>query len=179
MELIHTEIPVDLLRNLPEGLKVLSRHGKEYLVVERLHSAKGEDLMSQTVRIHDEPSIRLGVRIGKSEGLIFVDAFWGSHAKLYSFIPETGDDAKVLDDVYVPETHTNLLVDRPCDAEGCSCTKSIELHFPEDSGVIYVCARLGCPGHRIELKELPQRVSETVSRINFIGEGDDEFLFTV
>ncbi|MFP4301507.1 MAG: hypothetical protein ACLFPW_10885 [Spirochaetaceae bacterium] len=179
MQLIHTEIPVDLLRNLPEGIKVLSRHGKEYLVVERLHSSKGESLMSETVRIHGEPSIRLGVRIGETSGIIFVDAFWGSHAKLYSFIPETGADETVLDDVYVPESHTSLLVDRPCDLEGCSCKKSIELMLPEDSGVVYVCARLGCPGHRIELKELPKSVSETVSRINFIGEGDDEFLFTV
>lgn len=179
MELIHTEIPIDLLRNLPEGLKVLSRHGKEYLVVERLYSPKGEDLMSETVRIHGEPSIRLGVRIGGTEGLIFVDAYWGSHAKLYSFIPETGDAAKILDEVYVPESRASLLVDRPCDVEGCSSERSIELHFPENSAMVYVCARLGCPGHRIELKELPKQVSETVSRINFIGEGDDEFLFTV
>ena len=177
MELVHTEIPVDLLRKLPEGLMVLSRHGKEYLVVERLYSKQGADLMSETVRIHGEPSIRLGVRIGESRGIIFVDAFWGSHAKLYSFIPDR--TSGVLDEVYVPETGESLLVDRPCEMEGCSCTRSIELHFPEDSGVVYVCARLGCPGHRIVLKELPKSVSERVSRINFIGEGDEEFLFTV
>ena len=179
MQLVHREIPVDLLRNLPEGIKVLSRHGSEYLVVERLHSSKGENLMSETVRIHGEPSIRLGVKIGATSGVIFVDAFWGSHAKLFSFIPETGAAETVLDQAYVPESGTSLMVHRACDVEGCSCKKAIELRLPEDSGVVYVCARLGCPGHRIELKELPKSVSETVSRINFIGEGDDEFLFTV
>ncbi|MEX2444700.1 MAG: hypothetical protein WD492_13920 [Alkalispirochaeta sp.] len=173
MKLVHQEIPVEFLRAMPEGLKLVTRHGREFLVVESAFSRRGTSLITESVRIHGEPSIRIGLRLGDQEGLIFVDAYWGSHAKLYGFLPEIGDREHVVE-AYVPETKESLMIDRECDIEGCSCTRGIELVLPGGRNAIHVCARLGCPGHRLVLSEMPEPVSETLSGINFFGAGSLE-----
>lgn len=173
MELKHSEIPVEFLRALPEGIKLVVRHGREFLVVEELHSRKGTPLMSEAVRIHGESSIRFGARLGPSKGLIFIDAFWGSHAKLFSFIPEGISETDHVD-AFVPETGESLMIDRVCDVEGCTCTRGMEFVLPGGENTIEVCARFGCPGHRIVFKDLAEPVSDSISGINFFGAGSLE-----
>ncbi|TVQ37549.1 MAG: hypothetical protein EA384_11830 [Spirochaetaceae bacterium] len=179
MELRHKKIPLEFLRRLPDGIKIVKRHGREFMVVEEILGPGGESLMSESVHIHGEPSIRLGVRIGEQQGLIFVDAFWGGHAKLYSFLPRTvADDAEV--DAFVPETGSSLMVDRRCDEKGCSCARAIMLTLPDRKSRVYVCGRLGCPGHAIDIADMPADVSRTISSINFFGAGNrDEDWFEV
>jgi len=138
MELIHNEIPVEFLRHMPEGMKLVNRHGNEFLVVEDLESAAGSKLMSDSVRIHGESSIRMGVRIGNSKGYIFVDAFWGSHVKLYSFIPDREHEGHIIE-AYVPETGESLMVDYDCDVPGCTCGRGIEFRLPGGENTIQVC----------------------------------------
>lgn len=173
MKLVHQEIPVEFLRAIPEGLKLVNRHGREFLVVESVSSRRGTPLITESVRIHGEPSIRIGLRLGDQEGLIFVDAFWGSHAKLYGFLPETADRDHVVD-AYVPDTGESLMIDRQCDIEGCSCMRGIELVLPGGKNVIHVCARLGCPGHRLMLSDMPEPITDSLSGINFFGAGSLE-----
>ncbi|TVR03732.1 MAG: hypothetical protein EA403_06400 [Spirochaetaceae bacterium] len=173
MELQHREIPVEFLQRLPDGIKIVKRHGKEFMVVEQVLGPGGENLMSDAVHIHGEPSIRLGVRINGQEGLIFVDAFWGGHAKLYSFVPDLAGAAAEVD-AFVPETRASLMVNRACDVDGCDCTRSIVLTLPDGKSRVYVCARFGCPGHAIEIADLPPTVSQTISSINFFGVGGSE-----
>lgn len=57
MELIHNEIPLEFIRNLPEGVKLVVRHGREFLVVERLESRAGASLMADHVHVHGEPAV--------------------------------------------------------------------------------------------------------------------------
>jgi hypothetical protein len=170
LELQHREIPIEFFQRLPDGIKIVKRHGKEFMVVEMVLGPGGENLMSDSVHIHGEPSIRLGVQIGGQRGLIFVDSYWGGHAKLYSFVPEVaGQDAEV--DAFVPETGATLMANRSCDVDGCTCARSIILALPDGKSRVYVCARLGCPGHAIEVADLPASVSKTISSINFFGAG--------
>lgn len=176
MELVHNQIPVEFLQALPEGMKVVKRHGHEFLVVESVTSRGGRPLVTESVRIHGEPSIRLGLRVGDRKGLIFVDGFWGSHAKLWGFLPDTGHEDQVVE-AYVPETGESLMIDRTCDVEGCSCRRGIELVLPGGENAIHVCARLGCPGHEIVLADLGKPVADSISGINFFGAGsvDDDW----
>lgn len=177
MELQHKEIPTEFLRRLPEGIKIVKRHGKEFLVVESVYGPNGEDLVSRSVHIHDEPTLRLGVRIGAVEGMIFVDSYWGSHAKLYSFLPDASVAHSEVE-AFVPETGASLMEERACDMEGCNCRRAIVLHLPQGQGKVHVCARLGCPGHSLEIKDLPPDVVRTVGSINFFGAGSlDESWF--
>jgi hypothetical protein len=180
MKLVHQEIPVEFLQAMPEGLKLVNRHGREFLVVESVYSRQGSPLITESVRIHGEPSIRIGLRLGTQEGLIFVDAYWGSHAKLYGFLPETPDREHVVD-AYVPDTGESLMIERECDIEGCSCSRGIELVLPGGKNVIHVCARLGCPGHRLVLSDMSEPVAESLSGINFFGAGslDDDWFDSV
>ncbi|MFO8064977.1 MAG: hypothetical protein ACQETQ_03330 [Spirochaetota bacterium] len=170
MQLKHTEIPVEFIQGLPDGMKLVTRHGKQFLVVDEVYGPNGEDLMSENVRIHGERSIELAVDIGETSGLIFVDSYWGSHAKLYSFLVDTSAE-NTLVTARVPHTDTSLMVQRECKAEGCTSESAIELHLPGTDNKIYVCARLGCPGHELKIPDLPAPVSETVSSINFFGAG--------
>lgn len=173
MKLVHNSIPVEFLQAMPEGMKLVNRHGNEFLVVEAVYSRDRTPLVSESVRIHGEPSIRLAVTVGESKGLIFVDAFWGSHAKLWGFLPSQTDDDQIVS-AAVPETGESLMIERTCDVEGCSCTRGIELVLPGGENTIQVCARLGCPGHRIVLADLAKPVEDSVSGINFFGAGSLE-----
>lgn len=173
MKLQHNEIPVEFLRSIPEGMKLVNRHGHEFLVVEAVSSPKGTSLITDAVRIHGEPSIRFKAKIGNATGLIFVDAFWGSHAKLFGFLPELGDEDQYVE-ASVPETNESLMIDRTCDVDGCTCTQGIEFRLPGGNDRIQVCARLGCPGHKIILSDLGEPVAESVSGINFFGAGSLE-----
>lgn len=177
MKLVHNQIPVEFLTELPDGVKLVKRKGHEFLVIEEVMSPGGQSLMSEDVRIHGEPAIKLHVVLGGSEGTIYVDAFWGSHAKLYSFVPEVRGTDQMID-ATAPETRENLMVDYQCDVQGCSCTRAVQLLLPGRDNRILVCARMGCPGHRMVLARMSHVVSDTISGINFFGAGtpgDDWF----
>ena len=170
MELKHTRIPVEFIQRLPEGMKLVTRHGKQFLVVDEVYGPDGENLMCENVRIHGERSIQLGVEVGDSQGSIFVDAYWGSHAKLFSFMVDKSQ-VNSLVTARTPHKGTSMMVHRQCDIEGCDSDRAIELHLPGGKNKIYVCARLGCPGHQLDVPDLPAPVSDTVSHINFFGAG--------
>ncbi len=172
MELKHTQIPVELLGRLPAGMTVVYRRGEEHLVMEDLRSEGGSRLMSDTVHIHGEPSVRIGIRQGDREGIVFVDAWWGSHAKLYSFIPRE-DDARPVE-AFVPETGESLIAEAKCTEPGCDSTRQIQFLLPDGRSRITVCARLGCPGHHLDLAGLPAPISENLSHINYFGAGEDD-----
>ena len=117
-----------------------------------------------------ERAIELQISVGNSEGMILVDSYWGSHAKLYSFLV----DAASVDSLVtakVPHSETSLMATHPCGVEGCTSDQAIELNLPGGRNKIYVCARLGCPGHDLEIPDMPTPLSETVSSINFFGAG--------
>lgn len=174
MELIHNEIPVEFLSTLPEGIKFIAHHGKDFLVVEKVFCPKGHPLTVETVRIHGEPSIKIGVRIGKQEGNFFIDSFWGSHKKLYDFIPKLGK-APVVVEAFCPTCGASLMVDEECRIEGCGTGKHILLTLPEKKNKIFVCGKLGCPGHRLDIKALPEQIVEKISEINYFGTHIDDF----
>jgi hypothetical protein len=90
---------------------------------------------------------------------MFVDAFWGGHEKLYGFIPEPGIVAAAC-----PSCGCSLIAKREC-PEGC-CDQCIVLSLP-GGNKIFVCARLGCPGHHLHIAEMPESVIAQVDDINF------------
>ena len=168
MELKHTEIPAEFITHLPEGMKLVNRHGRQFLVVEQALGPNGENLMSEAVRIHGEPSVQLEIQVGSDRGMVFVDAYWGSHAKLYSFQP-CDAEASPMVQAFVPHTDTSLMGDYSCDIEGCDSNRGIVLRLPGGKNTTTVCARLGCPGHTMDIAALPEPVIQSVSRLNFFG----------
>jgi hypothetical protein len=182
MELVHNEIPKEFLDVLPEGIKYIARQGKTFLVVEDVRCPKGHSLMVDTVRIHGEPAIKIHVKIGKQEGSFFIDAFWGSHKKLFDFLPDV--QGAVVVEASCPECGTSLMTDDRCDASGCGEAKHIQLILPrsswtEDQGgeknKVLVCGRLGCPGHRLDIQKVPDGVIQKISDINFFGSQIDDY----
>ena len=182
MQLIHRKIPREFLDMLPEGMKFINRHGQEFLVVEELLCPEGHSLMVDSVRMHDEPSIRIAVHLpGRDEeqdasGLIFIDAYWGSHAKLFNFM---ADPTHPMDyaDARCPTCGASLLVERSCGSLDCGSTRSLRFSFPGEGNAIYVCARLGCPDHSIVVGNVPAEIRDEVNEINFFGYGDDDEAF--
>jgi hypothetical protein len=176
MQLIHRKVPREFLEVLPEGMKFINRHGEEFLVIEELLCPKGHSLMVDSVRIHDEPSIRIAVDRPDGPGFIFIDAYWGSHAKLFTFMADPTRPTEYAE-ATCPHCGTSLVVDRPCGRMECDSTRSLMFRFPQEGNAIYVCARLGCPDHSIVVGGAPQAVSEEVDEINFFGHGDDNEAF--
>ncbi len=176
MDLKHTAIPPEFLKILPAGIKFLHKKGKEFLVVEKVHCSKGHSLIVDSVRIHGEPAIELDVLIEDQEGSFFIDAFWGSHAKLYNFMPRLKQSSPLVQ-AFCPVCKASLVVNRECPMEGCDTDKHIVLYLPGEGNRIFVCARLGCPGHYLSVRNLPQGISESVSNINYFGTQVDEDLF--
>jgi hypothetical protein len=137
---------------------------------------RGHNLIVDSVRIHDEPSVKLKVVVGRETGFVFVDAFWGSHAKLFSFIPGTAGKEPAFAVAYCPYCDVSLNESHLCAEKGCRSEHSILLALPGGKNTIHVCARLGCPGHLLDVVELPQQVVKAVSGINYFGAGADEVL---
>lgn len=177
MQLVPRDIPMEFLQLLPEGIKLVTRHGHPYLVMDRVEDAAGNSLMDDSVRIHGEPSIRLHVKVGSSSGLIFIDSYWGSHAKLYSFIPDFSKGKTV--EAFSPQDDSNLMVPWKCPIDGCEETHGIQLRLPGGLNTIIVCGKLGCPGHHINVARVAEGVSEKLSNINFFGEGEEELFSAI
>jgi hypothetical protein len=173
VELRHTKIPPRFLEHLPDGLKYLHRHGKEYLVVEQLQCSAGHSLMATSVHIHEEPSIRIKVRAGAQEGLIFVDAYWGSHDKLYGFLPLSVEAGPVVN-AFCPTCGVSLVAEERCEQPACGSDQCLLFHLPGGVNRIYVCARLGCPWHRMDISDMPGAVQRQISEINYFGHGEEE-----
>lgn len=176
MKLVHKKIPVSFLDALPEGIKFIKKHQEGFLVVERTGCPAGHDLMADVVHIHGERSIKINLQVGQSAGQAFLDAFWGGHAKLYNFIPDVAS-AGPLVKAFCPVCSVNMIVEDRCRQPGCDGRQAIVFTLPGNQNKILVCAKLGCPGHRMEIENLPRRVLAQVSDINYAGvQADDIFM---
>jgi hypothetical protein len=173
MKLVYKTVPVEFLTALPEGIKYVQKRGKDFLVIEQLYCRDGHSLMAEHVRLHGEPSICLDAKVGSQQGRIFVDAFWGSHDKLYSFIP-TEVDLHSYTEACCPHCGLSLMAERKCPYEGCGCSQAIVLHLPGGVNRILVCARLGCPDHELVVQRLPQGITRKLRKINYFGEFHDD-----
>jgi len=75
------------------------------------------------------------------------------------------------------DLRVDLIVDDPCSQAGCKSNRAIMFTLEGKVNKIYVCAKLGCPGHRMEIVNLLPRVLEQVSDINYFGaQADDIFM---
>lgn len=176
MKLTHKAIPAHFLQALPEGLKFIKKNQQGFLVVEKLFCPKGHDLMADVVRIHGEPSLKIRLKVGNSEGLVFIDAFWGGHAKLYNFIPDIVSAGSLVE-AFCPICNASLVVEDKCQYEDCGSNRAIMFYLKGKINKIYVCAKLGCPGHRMEIKNVSHQVLDKVSEINYFGaQADDIFM---
>jgi hypothetical protein len=169
MKLKHQTIPQEFLKHIPRGMKYVMRNGKDFLVVEQLFCPNGHSLMVDNVRLHGEPSIWLTLRVGKAEGTLFLDSFWGSHDKLYGFIPNLKDASSEKNDVLCPSCQCSLVetVKKACKI--CDSSKVIVMRLPGGQNKILACAKLGCPWHKIVAEEVPQKYTEMVDDINYFG----------
>ena len=178
MKLIYKPIHDNFRKALPKGIKFVVRHQKDFLVAEQISCPRGHSLMAEVVRIHGEPSISIRVQVGKSEGQVFIDAFWGGHAKLYDFMPDIVSSGPIVK-AFCPVCGVSLIVEDRCAQMGCKCSRAIVLALPGMVNKIYVCARLGCPGHRIEISDLPDKVLDQVSKINYLGAQDNDIFMEI
>lgn len=178
MKLTHMTIPAEFLNAIPAGIKFVKKQGRDFLVVEKIFCPQRHNLIVDTVRIHGEASLNLRIQVGKSEGLVFIDAFWGGHAKLYNFIPDI-ESAGPMVKAFCPVCNTDMIVEDKCTREGCDSQKAVLFNLVGKNNKIYVCAKLGCPGHRMDIRDLPQQVSEEVSSINYFGAQADDILMEI
>jgi hypothetical protein len=159
-------IPREFIENLPEGFKITNRKGAIYVVVDDLRCPNGHNLISDTVRIHGEPAIAIRVKGGGVKGTMYLDPFWGLHQKLFDFMFK-GNAPNPLIKASCPECNISLMVKKQCESEGCTAEEFIEFALPGGKNKIEVCARWGCPEHRINIGLIPGTVAEAVAKINY------------
>jgi len=174
MKLTARKIPDEFVRAIPRGFRIVKNQGKDFLLVESLFCPNGHNLVVDSVRIHDEASVKLKVVVNQETGFIFVDAFWGSHAKLFSFMPKTSGDSPAYAEVFCPYCDASMTERFPCPEKGCGSETSVLLILPGGRNKIHVCAKLGCPGHVLEIKDMPSQVVRSVNVINYFGAGIDD-----
>jgi hypothetical protein len=174
MKLAARNIPDEFIRSIPRGLRILRKHEQDFLLVEALYCPNGHNLVVDSVRIHDEASIRLKVVINDEPGLLFVDAFWGSHTKLFSFIPKFGGTGPFFVSAFCPYCDVEMMETYKCPQKGCGSERGVRLLLPGGINKIHVCAKLGCPGHELEAKQIPTKIVRSVSVINYFGAGSKD-----
>ena len=169
MKLKHSTIPQEFLSNIPRGMKYVMRNGKDFLVVEQVFCPAGHSLMVDNVRLHGEPSICMTLRVGGAEGAVYPDSFWGSHDKLYSFIPNLMDADPEKNSVLCPSCGCSLVTRMKKGCKTCGSNHIIVMHLPGAQNKIMACAGLGCPWHRIVAEEVSHKYTEMVDDINYFG----------
>jgi hypothetical protein len=174
MRLTARRIPEKFIRAIPRGIRLVKKQGHDFLLIESLFCPNGHNLVVDSVRIHDEASIKLKVIVGGESGFLFVDAFWGSHAKLFSFNPTSSGKEPVFAEVYCPYCDAPMIEHYACAQKGCGSHKGVLLWLPGGQNKIHVCARLGCPGHELDIKDMSREVVRSVSVINYFGAGADD-----
>lgn len=179
MKLSVPKIPTQFARAVPRGFRLVKRQGRDVVLVESVFCPQGHNLIVDSVRIHGEPSVKLKIGASADSGFVFVDAFWGSHSKLFSFIPRAAGNEPLIADVYCPYCDASMNEERGCSEKGCGSQRSILLGLPGGKNAVHICARLGCPGHFLEIVELPEQVVRAVSGINFFGAGSDDVLGSI
>ena len=173
MKLKVSKIPSEFRKAVPKGFRLIKRNQQDFLLVEALFCPSGHNLIVDNVRIHDEASIKLKVAIKRKTGFLFIDAFWGSHSKLFSFVPDTSDNDTYVK-AFCPYCDVDLSENYACAQKECNSTKSFILLLPGGTNKIHVCSTLGCPGHILEINDMPTELIESISNINFFGAGGDE-----
>jgi hypothetical protein len=150
-------------------MKYVMRNGKDFLVVEQVFCPNGDSLMVDNVRLHGEPSITINLRVGKTEGRIFLDSFWGSHDKLYSFIPDLKEVDPERDEAACSTCGCSLITRISKGCKLCGSNRIIVMHLPGGQNRIMACAKLGCPWHRIVAEDIAHKYTEMVDDINYFG----------
>jgi len=176
MKLHNRDIPELFRVHTPLGFKVSERNNHEYLVVTSLCCSNGHNLITEQVMIQGEPSIKLDVTIGRRSGLEFVDAFRGSHAKLFNFFPEKIDDHAFVS-ARCPKCGVPLMESFHCREPECSSEQGIVYTLLCIGSRVHVCAAMNCPSHELEAVDLPYEPHDMiirVSHINFFGEGAED-----
>lgn len=174
MKLHAKKIPDRFIQAIPRGFRLVHKHDHDFLLVESIFCPNGHNLAVDSVRIHDEPSIKLKIEINGQSGVIFADPFWGSHSKLFSFVPRLAGKEADYVEASCPYCEVSLAEKYACTQKGCGSERSLLLHLPGGKNKIHVCARLGCPGHEMEIVDLPHGIVHSVSAINYFGEGSDD-----
>ena len=174
MKLTPRKIPDRFIQAIPRGFRLVKKQGHDFLLIESLFCPNGHNLVVDNVRIHDEASVKLKVVVNGESGFLFVDAFWGSHAKLFSFIPKCTGTEPTSAEVYCPYCDAPMLEQYTCPQKGCGSEQGALLRLPGGQNKIHVCARLGCPGHELDIKDMSRDVVRSVSVINYFGAGVDD-----
>jgi ribosomal protein L37E len=169
MKLKHNSIPKQFLSNLPRGVKYVMRNGEDFLVVEQVFCPNGHSLIVDNVRLHGEPSICLNLRVGKTEGLVYIDSFWGSHDKLYNFVPNLKGVSEEKNDFMCPQCGCSLIVTMKKACTSCGSSRVIVMNLPGAKNKIMACAKPGCPWHKIVVEDISQKYTEIVDEINYFG----------
>ena len=166
LKLPKQKIPKEFIENLPEGLKVVTKKGNTYVVVEDLRCPKGHSLLTDQVKIHGEPAISFVVRGGNAEGGVFLDPYWGLHTKLFDFMFEK-PSANPIVKAFCPHCRASLMIKRKCASPGCGAKEYIEFTLPDGKNRISACAQWDCPEHEMVVTRIPAEVSRAVSKINY------------
>lgn len=169
MKLTHRTIPQEFLSDIPRGMKYVVRNGQDFLVVEQVFCLNGHSLMVDNVRLHSEPSISITLRVGHTEGLIYLDSFWGSHDKLYNFVPDLTAVDSEENDVMCPACGCSLVVKGAPPCKTCGSSKVFAMYLPGSQNQILACSKIGCPGHRIVVEEISDQFTSMVDDINYFG----------
>ncbi|AHC13836.1 hypothetical protein [Salinispira pacifica] len=173
MELTTKIIPDAFKKNIPQGMRLLWKQDIEVLLVESVYCPNGHNLLVDSVRIHDEPSIKLKIQVGGQEGLVFLDSIWGSHSNLFTFLG-TGLSPDAKTEAYCPYCDAHLNVKRSCSNPACDSPDQIVLYLPGRKNEIQICPRVSCPHHELIIEEIEEPVLQELSDINYFGAGQED-----
>ncbi|MFH0918810.1 MAG: hypothetical protein V1913_00485 [Fibrobacterota bacterium] len=158
-------IPALFVKNLPEGLKILSKKGKSFVVVDDLRCPRGHSLLSDEIKFHGAPAIGFTVKGGGIQGKMYLDPFWGLHEKLYDFMFQSCDKPPIIR-AFCPECGVSLMKKKKCETRACCAEEYIVFHLP-GGNAMESCAQWGCPEHSLKISDMPGDVMAAVKKINY------------
>jgi hypothetical protein len=113
----------------------------------------GHLLQDDKVKIHGDPALKVNIKIGSKEGILYIDPVYGRYDnKVENITLKKGD----VVEMFCPECGVNL-GDPNDTCQLCSSPMFI-FHLPR-GGIIEGCTKNGCVFHKLKIVDAEKQVS--------------------
>lgn len=120
-----------------------------------------ESLMDTTVKVDNEPSIKLNVKYGEASGIIHLSAIYGS----YNYSCDIDIPKDEIAEFCCPHCQKDLNSAVEC----LSCGGEMIPFYLDMGGKVSICARSGCKNHHVEFEDLSQALKKLYQEYGFRG----------
>jgi ssDNA-binding Zn-finger/Zn-ribbon topoisomerase 1 len=124
-------------------------------------------LMDKEHQVDNEPGIKLDIKIGKTEGHIWLSSIYES----YNYESDLEIPTNQVAEFYCPHCHNQMVSEDKC----LACHAPMVPFHLEDGGKVAICSRAGCKKHSVAFDDLSTALNYFYDRYTYVHTDDIKF----